>query len=78
MTMSTRSRWLLAAGCLLLVAIIGGAAVANAVRLHSMGPVWSVGWLPAVLVATWPGLYTRRGGQRRCLERLRPRRPAGS
>ena len=37
----------------------------QAIRLGSWAPVLSVGWLPAVIVAAWPGSY------RRC----RPRQP---
>jgi hypothetical protein len=74
--MSTRTRWLLAIGYLALGGLIIGTAVAQAFRLHSMDPVWSVGWLPAVLVATYPGLLRRDAGQRHCWPRLR--RSAGS
>jgi hypothetical protein len=33
------------------VAIVAGAAIAQAIREHSWQPVWQVGWLPAVLVS---------------------------
>lgn len=77
--MGTRTRRIVAAGTLALSAIILGAAIAQAIRQHSLDPVWMVGWLPAVLVAVYPSM-TERGGPRsargRCLPRLR--RPAGS
>jgi hypothetical protein len=38
-------------------------AIAQAVRQGSWGPVLSAGWIPAVIVAAWPGTY------RRCLNR---------
>ena len=77
MTMATRTRWILAAGTAVLAAIIMGAAIAQALREHNLGPLWTVGWLPAVLVAVYPAV-TGRGSQARrpCLPRLR--RPAGS
>jgi uncharacterized membrane protein len=31
--------------------VVGAAAVALAVREHSLEPIWTVGWIPAVLVA---------------------------
>jgi hypothetical protein len=34
------------------VAIVAGAAIAQAVRERSWQPIWQVGWLPAVLVAS--------------------------
>jgi len=55
-------RWLyLIAG--LAVTFVAVTSVVQAVRQGSWGPVISVGWLPAVVVATWPGTY------RRCLPR---------
>jgi hypothetical protein len=75
--MGTPNRWLLAAGTAVLAAIIVGAAIAQAVREHSLDPIWTVGWLPAVLVAVYPAVTGRGGPARRpCLPR--PRRPAGS
>jgi hypothetical protein len=49
--MGTRHRWIVAAGTAALAAIIIGTAIAQAVRQHSLDPIWMVGWLPAVLVA---------------------------
>ena len=58
-------------------AIIIGSAITQAVRQHSLNPIRTVAWLPAVLAGVYPSL-TGRGGpaQPRCLPRLR--RPAGS
>ena len=75
--MGTRTRRIVAAGTFALSAIIIGAAIAQAIRQHSLDPVWMVGWLPAVLVGVYPALTGRGGSARgRCLRRLR--RPAGS
>ena len=53
----------------LAAAIVAVSSVVQAVRQGSWDPIIEVGWLPAVVVATWPG--TRR----RCLPRRR--NPAG-
>ena len=53
----------------LAVAFVAVSSIVQAVRQGSWGPVISVGWLPAVVVAIWPGSY------RRCLPRRR--NPAG-
>jgi hypothetical protein len=75
--MGRRTRWIMAAGTFALAAIIAGSAIAQAVRQHSLDPIWAVGWLPAVLVAVSPAVAGRgRQGRRPCLPRLR--RPAGS
>lgn len=75
--MGTRTRWIVAAGTLAVAAIIIGAAIAQAVRQHNLGPVWTVGWLPAALAAVYPALTGRQEpSRRRCLSR--PRRTAGS
>ena len=58
----TRGLYLIAG---LAVAFVAVSSVVQAVRQGSWGPVISVGWLPAVVVATWPGSY------RRCLPRRR-------
>jgi hypothetical protein len=75
--MGTRTRWILVAGTFAVSAIIVGSAIAQAIRQHSLDPVWMVGWLPAVLAGVYPAL-TGRGGSAhgRCLPRLR--RSAGS
>jgi hypothetical protein len=75
--MGTRTRWILVAGTFAVSAVIIGSAIAQAIRQHSLDPVWMVGWLPAVLAGVYPAL-TRRGGSAdgRCLPRLR--RPADS
>jgi len=56
-------RWMyVITGCA--VAIVAVSSIVQAVRQGSWGPVIAVGWLPAVVVATWwPGT---RG---RCLRR---------
>jgi hypothetical protein len=75
--MGTRHRWIVAAGTAALAAIIIGTAIAQAVRQHSLDPIWMVGWLPAVLVAVYPAATGRgRRARRACLGRLR--RPAGA
>lgn len=51
----------------LAVALVAVSSIVQAVRQGSWGPIIEVGWLPAVLVASWPGTY------RRCLPgRRRP------
>ncbi len=48
------------------VAVVAVSSIVAAVRQGSWGPVVSVGWLPAVVVAVWwPGM------QRSCLPRRR-------
>ena len=54
---------------LLSVGIVAGAAIAQAIREHSWEPIWSVAWLPAVLIAT----LRRLASPRACLSRLRHR-----
>ncbi len=75
--MGTRTRWILVAGTFAVSAVIIGSAIAQAIRQHSLDPVWMVGWLPAVLVAAYPSV-TGRGGPARGRCRPRLRRPAGS
>jgi hypothetical protein len=53
----------------LAVALVAVASAAQAIRQNSWTPIVSVAWLPAVIVATWPG------SGRRCLPRRRT--PAG-
>jgi hypothetical protein len=68
--MGTRTRWIVAAVTVAVSVIIIGSAVAQAIRQHSLDPVWSVGWLPAVLVAVYPALTGRgRPAYGRCLRR---------
>jgi hypothetical protein len=75
--MERRVRWAVAIGSLVLVLLIAGAAIAQAVRQHSLDPIWTVGWLPAVVVAVYPSVLGRdRAARRPCLPRLR--RSAGS
>jgi hypothetical protein len=51
------------------VAVVAVSSVVQAVRQGSWSPLIEVGWLPAVVVAIWPG------PRRRCLPRWR--HPAG-
>ena len=53
----------------LAVAFVVVAASAQAIREGSWSPILSVGWIPAVVAASWPGAY------RRC--RPRRRNPVG-
>ena len=45
----------------LVVAFVAVSSIVQAIRLGSWTPVLSVGWLPAVVAASWPG------AGRRCL-----------
>jgi hypothetical protein len=75
--MGTRTRWVVAAGSLAVLLLVAGAAIAQAIRQHSLEPIWAVGWLPAVMVAVYPSLLRRgRPAGRPCLPPLR--RSAGS
>jgi hypothetical protein len=47
----------------LAVAFVAVSSVVQAIRQGSWGPIAEVSWLPAVIVASWPGTY------RRCLPR---------
>ena len=46
------------------VAVVAVSSIVAAVRQGSWGPIVAVGWLPAVVVATW-----WPGKRRRCLPR---------
>jgi hypothetical protein len=50
----------------LVAAFVAVSSIVVAVRTGSWGPIVSVGWLPAVIVASWPGAGRRclrgRGG----------------
>lgn len=60
--MSPWTRWLqVIAG--VAEAFVAISSITLAIRQGSWEPVISVGWLPAVIVAAWPGTY------RRCLPR---------
>lgn len=65
--MGLSKRWLYVVA-LLAAAFVAVSSAAQAIREGSWVPILSVGWIPAVIVATWPGLH------RRCLPRRR--RPA--
>jgi uncharacterized membrane protein YfcA len=62
--MKSWTRWmsLIAA---LVAAFVAVSAVAAAIRQGSWDPIITVGWIPAVIVAAWPGAH------RRCLPRRR-------
>lgn len=62
--MRVRTRWLYLISALV-AAFVAASVIAAAIRQSSWGPVESVGWLPAVIVATWPG------SSRRCFRRSR-------
>ena len=66
--MGSWKRWLYLISGLAAV-LVAAAAAAQAVRQGSWAPVVSVAWLPAVIIAVWPGTG-------RCLSRHRP--PAGA
>ncbi|MBV9204004.1 MAG: hypothetical protein JO037_01075 [Actinobacteria bacterium] len=56
-----RSVYLVAALAAVLVAV---SSIAQAIRQGSWEPVISVGWLPAVIIAAWPGSHRRCLGRR--------------
>ena len=51
----------------LAVAFIAISSIVQAISEASWGPIIAVGWLPAVIVASWPGVGRRclrgRGGR---------------
>ena len=55
-----------AVAVLAIAGIVVVATVVQAIRQDSVGPIWMIGWLPAVLVAS---LYRPAAGK--------PRRPRG-
>jgi hypothetical protein len=58
--MKPSKRWLYVVAGLVAV-LVAAASVVQAIRQGSWAPVTSVAWLPAVVVAVWPG------SGRRCL-----------
>ena len=54
---------------LVVAALVAVAAIADAVRTNSLAPIWTVGWLPAVLVSA---VRPRRSAAR-CSVRIRRR-----
>jgi hypothetical protein len=62
--MKRQTRWLRWIAGLAAV-VVAAASVVQAVRQGSWGPVVSAAWIPAVILATWPGSH------RRCLPRRR-------
>ena len=62
--MRSWTRWLyLIAG--LVAVFVAVSSIVQAVGQGSWAPIISVGWIPAVVIAAWPGTY------RRCLPRRR-------
>jgi hypothetical protein len=62
--MKPSKRWLyLVAG--LAAVFVAVASVAQAIRQGSWAPVTSVAWIPAVVVAVWPGSGRRCRSRRR-------------
>jgi hypothetical protein len=59
--MESWKRWLYAIGGLA-AAFVATASVAQAIRQGSWGPIVSAGWIPAVVVAAWPGSHRRCRG----------------
>jgi hypothetical protein len=49
---------------LVAAAVVAGAAIAQAIRERSLEPIWMVGWIPAVLVATFGARTTGRCSSR--------------
>jgi hypothetical protein len=62
--MNPRNRWLYVVASLVAV-LVAAASVAQAIRQGSWAPVTSVAWLPAVVVAVWPGSGRRCRSRRR-------------
>ena len=58
------TRWLYAIAGLAAV-FVAVSSIVLAVRQGSWAPIISVGWIPAVIVAVWPGTH------RRCVSRGR-------
>ncbi|MBV8462884.1 MAG: hypothetical protein JO368_06300 [Acidimicrobiales bacterium] len=64
---SRRRRMVVVVAMVAIAAFVAVASVVQAVREDSWGPIWSVGWLPAVLVASLWTPVRRRD----CWPRLR-------
>jgi hypothetical protein len=66
--MTAWKRWLFAVAALAAV-VVAGSSIALAVRSGRWDPVISAAWIPAVVVAIWPGAcrrcLSRGGGQAR-------------
>lgn len=58
------TRWLYVIAALAAVFVTVATAV-QSVRQGSWGPIAEGGWVPAVVVAIWPGRYRRCGPRRR-------------
>jgi multidrug resistance efflux pump len=62
--MKPSKRWLYVVASLVAV-LVAVASVVQAIRQGSWAPVTSVAWLPAVVVAVWPGSGRRCRSRRR-------------
>jgi hypothetical protein len=67
--MRTRHSRIYLAVTLVSFGIVAGATIAQAIREQSWEPIWSVAWLPYVLIWT----LRRPASARACLPRLRRR-----
>ena len=56
--MRSCTRWSYLIGGLA-VAFVAVSSIVAAISQGSWGPIFSVGWLPAVVVASWPGVGRR-------------------
>jgi hypothetical protein len=63
--MRTRTRWVYLIAALAAAVFVAVSSLAASIRQGSWGPIESVAWIPAVIVAIWPG------ASRRCLARRR-------
>lgn len=62
--MGNRPAWIVVVA-VALAAVVAAAAVAQSVREHSLQPIWTVGWVPAVLIASLARPRTARQCRRR-------------
>ena len=65
-----RSAWIVLVA-LAVATVVGAAAVAQSVREHSLEPIWTIGWIPAVLVASLARPRTTAQCRRRMHRRSR-------
>ena len=56
--MKSRARWYYLVSALA-VAFVAVSSVVAAIRQGSWAPIVAVGWMPAVVVASWPGARHR-------------------
>ena len=67
--MGTKSSRIYVVATLVVAGFVASAAIAQAIREHSWQPIWTIGWLPAVLVAALGPRPQMRG----CMSGLRRR-----